>query len=179
MLFLAGITSSVSIAQPSVAFLEDEFKISRQKAVKIFAVVAFFLCQPAIWFIHRGVLDDLDFWGSNFIIVLGATLEIVLVAWVFGIDKAWDELHKGSKVKLPRIFRFIIKYITPACLLTLLGWWFYSDWWKVITMEGVPPDNVPFILGIRLLLLLIMIVLAVMVYIAWKKRSAEQTGKEV
>jgi len=178
MLFLAGITSSVSIAQPSVAFLEDEFKISRQKAVKIFAVIAFFLCQPAIWFIHRGVLDDLDFWGSNFIIVLGATVEIVLVAWVFGIDKAWNELHKGSKVKIPRIFRFIIKYVTPACLLSLLGWWFYSDWWKVITMEGVPSENVPFVLGTRLLLLLILIVLAIMVYIAWKKRGTSLSGKE-
>ncbi len=172
MLFLAGITSSISIAQPSVAFLEDEFKISRQNSVKIFGAAAFILCQPAIWFVHRGVLDDLDFWGANFVIVLGATLEIILLAWIFGIDKAWNELHQGSRVRLPRIFKFIIKYVTPACLLTLLGWWFYCDWWKVITMADVPPENVPYILGIRLVLLLILIVLTILVFMAWRKRNA-------
>jgi len=31
LLFLAGITSSISLAQPAVAFLEDEFDISRKR----------------------------------------------------------------------------------------------------------------------------------------------------
>ncbi len=173
MLFVAGITSSVSIAQPSVAFLEDEFNITRQKAVKIFGVAAFILCQPAIWFIHKGVLDDLDFWGANFFIVLGATFEIILLAWVFGIDKAWDELHRGSNIRVPRVFRFITKYITPAFLLAILGYWFATDWWPVITMQNVPPENMPYILGMRLVLLAVLILLAVLVWIAWRKRDAE------
>jgi len=174
MLFLAGITSSISIAQPSVAFLEDEFNMTRQKAVKIFAVAAFILCQPAVWFIHRGVLDDLDFWGANFVIVIGATLEIILLAWVFGIDKAWEEMHKGSQMRVPRIFRFIIKYITPACLLTLLGWWMATEWWDVITMANVAPENIPYVLGTRIMLLAILIALAILVYFAWRKRDPEK-----
>ena len=67
LLFLAGITSSVSLAQPAVAFLEDEFDINRKKAVKIFAIVSFLLCQPAIFFLKNGVVDELDFWGDTFI----------------------------------------------------------------------------------------------------------------
>ncbi len=174
MLFLAGITSSISIAQPSVAFLQDEFNFTRQKAVKIFGVVAFILCQPALLFIHRGVLDDLDFWGANFIIVIGATLEIILLAWVFGIDRCWDEMHQGCKLKIPRIFRFIIKYVTPACLLTLLGWWMITEWWDVITMANVPDENVPYVLGTRLLLVAILVILAIMVFIAWSRRDTEK-----
>ncbi len=34
LLFIAGITSSVAMTQPAIAFLEDEFKWKRQKAVK-------------------------------------------------------------------------------------------------------------------------------------------------
>src|SRR3989338_6345428 len=49
LLFLAGITSSVSLAQPAVCFLEDEFNINRKKAVWIFAAASFILCQPAIF----------------------------------------------------------------------------------------------------------------------------------
>jgi SNF family Na+-dependent transporter len=174
MLFLAGITSSISIVQPSVAFLEDEFDIKRQKAVIIFAVAAFILCQPAVWFIHRGVLDDLDFWGANFFIVVGATLEIILLAWVFGIGKAWKELHLGGKLKVPRVFRFIIKYVTPAYLLFILGWWFVEDWWDTITMKGVPTENIPYILAMRLILLSVLILLAILVWLAWRKRKDEE-----
>ena len=66
--------------------------MTRKKSVSIFAVTTFLLCQPAVWFLNKGVLDDLDFWGATVIIVLGATLEIILLAWVFGIDRAWEEL---------------------------------------------------------------------------------------
>jgi SNF family Na+-dependent transporter len=174
MLFLAGLTSSVSISQPAVAFLEDEFNISRKKAVTIFSIVSFFLCLPAMLFIHRGVLDDLDFWGANFFIVLGATIEIILLAWVFGIDRAWEEMHLGAKMKLPRIFKFIIKYVTPTFLLVILGYWFVNDWWRVITMADVPPENVPFVLGIRIVLLVFFILLCVLVWKAWQNREMDR-----
>lgn len=173
ILFLAGITSSVSIAQPAVAFLEDEFNMTRTKAVRIFAVAAFFLCQPAIWFLHRGVLDELDFWGGQVIIVIGATFEIILLAWVFGIDRAWTELHHGSNLRVPRIFRFIIKWVSPVLLVAMLVWWFATEWWSVITMANVPAENVPFVLGIRLVLLGVLLLLAILVYFAWKGRSEE------
>ena len=65
LLFLAGITSSVSLAQPAVAFLEDEFCITRKRAVTIFSIAAFILCQPAIFFLGRGVVNELDFWGGT------------------------------------------------------------------------------------------------------------------
>ncbi len=179
MLFLAGITSSVSLSQPAIAFLEDEFDIKRSKAVTLYGAFAFVMSIPAIIFLHRGVLDDLDFWGGNFIIVLGATLEIILLAWVFGIDKAWDEMHLGARMRLPRIFKFIIKYVTPTFLLLILGYWFLTDWWKVITMVGVPAENIPYVLGIRLLLLFILLVLIYLVWHAWRNRKfAENQGKD-
>jgi NSS family neurotransmitter:Na+ symporter len=174
MLFLAGITSSVSIVQPSVAFLEDEYKLTRQKSVRIFAVFAFILCLPAVLFLHRGVLDDLDFWGGNFIIVISATIEVILLAWIFGINKAWDELHTGAKIRVPRIFRFIIKFITPAILLGILGYYLATDWWDVITMKGVSGTNVPYILGMRVVLLGILVLLAVLIWIAWRRRGNKE-----
>ncbi|MBD3403296.1 sodium:calcium symporter [candidate division GN15 bacterium] len=170
ILFLAGITSSVSLAQPTVAFFEDEFNMTRQKAVKIFGVAVFVLCQPAMWFLHRGVLDELDFWGGTVIIVIGAAFEIILLAWVFGMDRAWEELHRGSRLRVPRIFKFVIKYISPSLLVAMLIWWFVTDWWDVITMVNVPDENVPYVLGIRLVLIGIILTLCVLVWKAWRGR---------
>jgi len=170
ILFLAGITSSVSITQPGVAFLQDELNLTRPKAVAMFGIAAFILCQPAMWFLHRGVLDDLDFWGSNLIIVCGAAIEIILLAWVFGIDKAWKELHEGASLKVPIVFKYIIKYVSPTLLLAMLGWWFATEWWSVITMKDVPSENIPYVLGLRLLLLGLFVLLLVLVYVAWKRK---------
>ncbi|MDD4051893.1 MAG: sodium-dependent transporter [candidate division Zixibacteria bacterium] len=178
MLFLAGITSSISLSQPLIAFLEDEFKMERRKAVLLLAATVFILCQPGIWFLANGVVDDLDFWGGNFVIVLGATVEIILVAWVFGIDKTWSELEMGAKLRIPRLFKFVIKYITPVLLLAILGAWFFEDWIPVILMKNMPAENIPYVLGTRLTLLAVIIILCVMVRIAWQRRRRE-TGREV
>ncbi len=171
MLFLAGITSSISLAQPAVGFMEDEFNISRKKAVTIFAVVSFLLCQPAIWLLSKGVLDDLDFWGGTVLIVAGAAFEAVFLAWVVGIDRIWHEMHQGSLIRVPHIFKFVMKYITPTILIVMFTWWLVEEWWNVITMEGVPDENKPWVLGIRIVLVVLAVILVIAVKIAWRGRS--------
>ena len=76
LLFLAGLTSSISLAQPAISFLEDEFNLSKRKAVLIFAAVAFVLCQAPIFFLANGVMDELDFWGGTFCLIIFGTVEV-------------------------------------------------------------------------------------------------------
>jgi SNF family Na+-dependent transporter len=173
LLFLAGITSSVSLAQPAVAFLEDEFDIGRKRAVSIFGIVSFILCQPAIFFLGRGVVDELDFWGGTFFLVFFATIETILFAWVFGMEKAWDEIHKGADMRVPKVYKFIIKYITPLFLFFILGMWFWQEWLPIIFMKNVSLTNRQFILGTRLGLLAIFFSLAVLVKIAWQRKKTQ------
>ncbi|MCK9594293.1 MAG: sodium-dependent transporter [Candidatus Omnitrophica bacterium] len=177
LLFLAGITSAVSLAQPAVTFLEDEFNISRKKAVVIFGVVTFILCQPAIFFLKNGVVDELDFWGGTFFLVLCAAIETVLFVWVFGMDKAWDEIHKGADLNIPRIYKFIIKYITPLFLLAILGAWLWQEWIPIISMQKVNAVDRPFVLAVRIGIFLIIAVLAVLIKIAWKKKKRQAESK--
>ena len=170
LLFLAGITSSVSLAQPAVAFLEDEFNLDRKKAVRILCVVAFILCQPAIFFLKNGVVDELDFWGGTFFLVVFATIETILFAWVFGMENAWDEIHKGADMRVPKIYKFIIKYITPLFLFFILGMWLWQEWIPIIFMEKVSLQDRPFILGTRIGIILLFLILAILVKIAWRRK---------
>jgi len=169
LLFLAGITSSISMLQPAIAFFEDEFNTSRKKAVFIIAIVTFILMQPAIFFIGKGVVDELDFWGGTFALVLFATFEVIMFSWVFGIDKAWDEIHKGAQLEVPKIYKFILKYITPLFLLFILIGWLVQQGIPFILMKGVDAANKPFIIGTRIGLLVLLLILVVMVKVAWKK----------
>ena len=88
------------MGRQAIAFLEDEFNLSKKKAVLVFGAVTFVLCRASIFFIGKGVLGELDFWGGNFFLILFGTVEVILFAWVFGMDRAWTELHAGSDITL-------------------------------------------------------------------------------
>lgn len=172
LLFIAGITSSVSLAQPAVAFLEDEFDISRKRAVSILGAALFIFCQPAIFLLGKGVVNELDFWGGTFCLVLFATVETVIFAWIFGVERAWKEIHHGADMNIPGIYKFIIKYITPLFLILILASWAYQEWWPMILMKNVPEADKPFILATRFALIAVFIIISVLVKIAWSgKRS--------
>ncbi len=171
LLFLAGVTSSVSLAQPAIAFLEDEFDISRKKAVGIFAIATFILCQPGIFFLKNGVVDELDFWAGTVLIVIFALIETILFAWIFSMDKAWDEIHQGAEMRIPKIYKFIIKYITPSFLIFILGMWLWQEWLGIIMMKNIAPADKPFILATRIGLLALFGVLTLMVKMAWQKKK--------
>lgn len=188
LLFLAGITSSISLAQPAIAFLEDEFNLSRKKAVTIFAVATFLLCHMAIFGISDGnttAIDELDFWATNVCLVVFALVEVILFAWVFGIDKAWTELHHGSDIIIPRIYRHIIKYVTPIFIILILGSWFITGGYQQILFIdsktdlpwyqsiGQTADAVKVL--VRAVLIVMFASLCLMVRAAWKRKGTRAT----
>jgi len=170
LLFIAGITSSISLAQPAIAFMEDEFDWDKKKAVTAFAIVTFVLCNLSVFLLSKGVVDELDFWGGTFALVLFGTIEAILFSWVFGIDRAWEEMHTGSDIRLPRIYKFIIRYITPTFLLFILAFWIFQEARNVILMKNVPAENVPYVIGTRVLLVIMIAVLGWLVHKAWQRK---------
>jgi neurotransmitter:Na+ symporter, NSS family len=119
LLFFAGITSSLAMGQPVMAFLQDHFHVSRNRSAWLFGIVTFLLALPCIFLYEHGAFGEFDFWAGTFSLVLFALAESIAFAWIFGIDKGWEELTRGADITIPRFFRFVIKYITPAFLLAV------------------------------------------------------------
>ncbi len=172
LLFLAGITSSISLIEPTIAFIKDDFNIERKKAVLIVMIAAFLLCQPAVFFLKNGVLDELDFWGGTFSLVLFATIEVFLFTWAFGIEKAWEEMHRGAQLEIPKFYKWVIKYITPLFLIIILVAWLIQEGFSTIMMKSVPRENIYYVLTTRIGLLIIFFSLALLVRYALKKKSS-------
>jgi SNF family Na+-dependent transporter len=173
LLFLAGLTSSISLLEPAVAFLSDELSISRTKAVVIIALVTFALCQFPIFFLAKGVVDDIDFWAGSFFLVVFGLVECILFVWIFGIETAWDEIHHGAELYVPRFYKFIIKYVTPSFLIFVLGFWFFQQAVPTFLLRGVPRENVPYVLGSRAILVLLFAGIAVLVRKASRRKFKE------
>jgi len=119
LLFFAGITSSLAMGTPWMGFMRDEFGWGRMKGALSFGAIVLLLGLPTVIFFQEGVFDEYDYWAGTVALVVFALAETVLFAWVFGMDKGWKELMSGSDLQVPTIYKFIIKYITPAMLLVV------------------------------------------------------------
>jgi SNF family Na+-dependent transporter len=117
LLFFAGITSSLAMGQPVMAFLEDEFHVARNKAALVFGAATAGLGFFCVWLYPGGAFDEFDFWTGTFSLVVFALIETFIFAWVFGMEKGWDEITRGADMKVPRVFRYVIQYVTPFLLL--------------------------------------------------------------
>ncbi len=119
LLFFAGITSSLAMGQPVMAFLQDNFKLDRTHAARLFGIVCLILSLWCIFFYGYGAFFEFDDWSGTFALVVFALLESIAFAWVFGIEKGWEEINRGADIKIPHFFKFIIKYVTPTFLLAV------------------------------------------------------------
>jgi neurotransmitter:Na+ symporter, NSS family len=173
LLFFAGITSSVAMGQPIVAFLEDEFGMDRKKAVATLAVVVLVAVQFVVFFLQYGFLDEMDYWAGTFGLVVFALIETILFMWVFGSDKAWKEMNEGGDFKIPKIFYYIMKYVTPVVLFVVMVWWFINDAIPTLLLTHASSENIPYIWGSRAMMVLILIGLILMVKKAWKNHSQD------
>lgn len=123
LLFFAGVTSSLAMGTPVMGFLKDEFGWKEKNAAWMFGTIVFILGLPTVLFFNNGVFDEYDYWAGTVSLVIFAFIEIILFAWIFGMDRGWKEITMGADIKVPIIFKYIIKYVTPL----LLGWVLYNS----------------------------------------------------
>ena len=128
MLFLAAITSSVSMLQPAIAFLEEGLGIGRRASVAILGVITA-LGSFFVMYFSAGLaaVDAIDFWVGTALIFVFATIEVILFGWVFGAKRGFDEAHEGAELRMPRVFPFVIKYVSPAYLLIVFAFWSFDN----------------------------------------------------
>jgi SNF family Na+-dependent transporter len=117
LLFFAGVTSSLAMGTPWMGFLQDEFNFNRKNAALSFGVITLIFGLPTVIFFNQGVFDQYDYWGGTVSLVVFALLETIVFAWIFGITKGWNEINLGADIKIPMIYKYIIKYVTPLMLL--------------------------------------------------------------
>ncbi len=119
LLFIAGITSSLAMGQPIIAFLEDEFQWNRRPAALLFGGCTLLLGFMCVWLYPGGTFDEFDFWTGTFSLVVFALLEAFAFAFIFGMKNGWDEITRGAEIAVPRVFRFVIQWVTPIFILII------------------------------------------------------------
>ena len=122
LLLLAALTSSISMIEVSVAYLETKFRTPRHKAVVRISIVSVLMAVP--FSLSFGVLDNIRIFGrnlfdfadttaSNILLPLGGFLTCIAVGWFYGAKNL--TLFKSETMNA--FFAFMVKYLAPAAIL--------------------------------------------------------------
>jgi SNF family Na+-dependent transporter len=176
LLFFAGLTSSVALASPFIAFLMEKFGLTRTRAVLYTGIVFFLFGLPNALFIKFGYLDQYDFWIGTVALVVFALIEIIVYAWIYGGEKMWEVLTDGADIHIPRVFYYIIKYVVPLYLIVLLSGWIYQDLTSErseILLNGADPEKIPYLWLARGSLIAFFVFVAILVRLPDKFKRGE------
>lgn len=165
LLFLAGVTSSVSLIQPLITFLKDELEFSQKQAILFVGAINLVVTGFIVFTMRWGTLDEMDFWAGSVLPVVSGLIMIVMFSYFLGVNKGWEEMHRGSELRVPGIYRYILKYVTPTYLIFLLGFWAYQDWWPTATMQHITDSTQALMLSLtRGILFAFMLLLIYLVF---------------
>ena len=139
LLFFAAFTSAISILEGIVAYVSEELKFSRRKAVITLLVpmtllgVGYSLSQGAVklelpWFdIANGfnmvsMADFMEKFTDNLTMPLCALMFCIFTGWIWGTKNALDEIEQNGqfKFKLYKVWEFSIKYLSPISIIAIL-----------------------------------------------------------
>lgn len=139
LLSVAALTSTISLLEVPVAYVVDEKKMNRKTVVWIVAFVAFIIGLPSAlsngaseYFTHFGwiperltkpdFLSHMSFIFGDFSLAFGAFVLSIFIGWVWGAEKAADELEGESALfKNGRAFWiFMIRYFIPLVIFVIL-----------------------------------------------------------
>ncbi len=129
LLFLAAITSSVSMMQPAIAFMEEFWRLSRPQSVTLVGILITGGALLVAWFTGGGLLalSTLDFWAGTMCVYLLSAVFIVLFRFFWGTGKGLAELRRGALIRLPKGLAFVINWVTPALFAIIFGTWLYQN----------------------------------------------------
>jgi len=179
LLFLAAVTSSLSMLQPSIALLEEGLGIGRKASVTILSFITLTGAAFVVYF-SAGftAMDTIDFWMANFFIFILATFQVILFSWIVGIDKGMAELRRGAEIRMPDFLKIVLKYIAPIYLIGIFALWCFNNLpGRVEAILSPPKGEPPVVLMSLGLIFVVAAFFALIVNLANKRWDKQEASK--
>lgn len=116
-LFIAGLTSSISMLESFATAAFDKFNIAREKLITIISIVGF--VGSACFASYAGfnyILDIVDAYVGNIVIAGCGLIEVIMISYIYGTKELREEANRYSDFKVGIWWDYLLKYITPILL---------------------------------------------------------------
>ena len=175
LLFLAALTSSLSMLQPAIAFLEEGLGLGRKASVTLLGFITL-MGAAIVYYFSKGMiaLGTFDFWVGTFCIYLLATFQVLLFGWGMGLQKGMAEIDRGSEIRVPRLVGYILKYVSPLFFFIVFVIFAYQNTGSYV--ETLKKDGiVQFCIGFVVLIAVFFALLIAAAVRRWRKQELTQT----
>ena len=128
LLFLASLTSTISMAEITIAYFEEEFGMSRKTATALSIGIAMTLgtlcalsfgALDGIKIFGMTLFDLFDYTSSNILLPVGGMIISVFVGWVLDRSVVKGELTAGGgriTAMVVRCVVFCLRWLAPVCI---------------------------------------------------------------
>ena len=141
LLFFAGITSSVGLCQPVIAFMQEAYGWNRRQSALFCGAALSGFGLPIVLLLKHGYLDEYDNWVGTVGLIVFGLIETIVFAWLFGYSNFRHELGRANQIRIPGIYYPVMRYVVPISLITMLVAWFVQSFQTAILMEGADPES--------------------------------------
>ena len=130
LLFIAALTSNISVHEVGTSFVSEEFHMSRRNAARIVSLIcvvvgslcALSLCgYPWLNFFGKALFDLCDWMTANVLLTLGGLFTSILVGWVLPRKLITEEMTNWGTLRsryLP-FFLICVRYVAPLCIILI------------------------------------------------------------
>ncbi len=134
LLFIAALTSSISLLESIISHLEEMFEASRMKITIITGTLLWTVGLGTVFsfnylsdytpfdFIQplkeKTIFGLIDYFGSNLLMPIGGILMAIIAGWVLSRQVVSMELSLHSEWQF-NLWRFLVRYLAPIILLIL------------------------------------------------------------
>ena len=126
LLFIAALTSVVSIFEVIIAYVTEELKVNRRKAMgltTLAVIVISTFCalsqtpDSALVFNGHTLFDWMDLLSANVLLPIGGLLIMIFVGYIMKKSHIEDELQQGSKsIKNTMAYITVTKFVAPVAI---------------------------------------------------------------
>lgn len=128
LLFLASLTSTISMSEISIAYFVEEFKMERKKATRLNIVIAIvfgslcalsFGCMSDFTIFGFTLFNLFDYLSSNILLPVGGMITSIFVGWVLDRSVVRQELNLSAKPVSRFVFAvivFCLRFVAPVCI---------------------------------------------------------------
>jgi NSS family neurotransmitter:Na+ symporter len=127
LLFVAALTSAISLHEVATAYVTEEFNMSRKKGATLVTatiLVLGTLCSlsfgplSGVTLFDRNIFEIFDDFSGRILLPLGGMLISIFAGWVLDRQLYRDEISNGGDLKTPyfKMLVFSLRYITPLAI---------------------------------------------------------------
>ena len=127
--FLAALTSSISLMETVVSTIMDKFKLDRKLCCAIVLGISLLLGIPSslgysawagVKILGMQILDFFDFASNSVMMPILALITAIFVGYILKPRAVIEEIEVSGKFTFKKLFVVMIRYIAPVCLLAVL-----------------------------------------------------------